>query len=129
MNIKEVCEAVKTWQVLVGVITSVALIVTTAFAFDNHFTKSKEFEQYKTVAQADVTIMALNFEQYKTDEELDRTRDRIWDTKDRIKKSGATKELTEKLRELENKQQKLEKKLNDVKEESIRQQQLKRQAN
>jgi len=99
MNMKTIIEKIKAWQVLIAVIGSIAFIVTTSFAIERYFAKEKT-----------VQLLTLNFEEYKTEEAIDRTQNRIWETEDRIKKQGETPELYEKLRELKVQKEKLERK-------------------
>lgn len=98
------------WKSVATIITSIGVIVSTAWGVDNYFAKSVQLQ-----------TLALNFEQYKIEEQIDKTQARIWDTKDRLKASTRSTqddlELLRRVRELEEQKIKLEKKLDKINSE------------
>mgnify|MGYP001183533612 FL=1 len=94
------------YKSIIAILTGLILIVSTAFAVDRYYAHD-----------TDLTMLALNFEQYKVDQRLDSIQDRIWQTEDRIKKEGEKGELIERLRELKAEQEKMQEKSKMLRQE------------
>lgn len=97
------------WKTVISIISGLTLIIGTAFAVDKHYAKKDEHQQ-----------LAVAFEQYVTENKLDKTQERIWDTQDRLEKvknPEAREELKKRLRELEGQKEKLEKQITPIQKE------------
>jgi len=109
INFKQIIDKVNNWKAIVGIISSIGIIVSAVYAIDNHFALKQE-----------VVVVALDLQDHKIEQRVNELKTRIWDYQDRLEKKVSPelkKELQGRIRELQDEKSQLENKLQLIRQE------------